>query len=142
MVEDTRLIRIATDDRTFLSDLQAARIEGLNVSRRLQASGTEQGLPFLLAVEIAKVLVPTVLPLLVAWLHNRSTKKPNCETQIDGVRVTNDIKQITVIVMGDQIIQQDKGSPAEEKKQERVDSGHIAASKTIASPTGRKRGDQ
>jgi hypothetical protein len=84
---------INTTDPTLLADLQAANIEGIRVSRRMEASSPEQQW-FLIAVQVAVAAAP----LLIQWFSKRFPQKTSYKTTINGSDVSNNSGQIQTII--------------------------------------------
>jgi hypothetical protein len=115
MAGGSRFIRVATDDPDFLSDLQAAHIEGLSVSRRLEAAaGTPDVL--LYAIDIAKAALPVAVPLFAQWLHHRYGQQKHGKTSIDGIVIPKGLKQTVVIIMGGEVAKNPQRRPRQKKK--------------------------
>ena len=96
-------LHIDTTDPEFLKDLQSAKnMQGIRISRRIEASGDGEWV--LLTVQIAVAIAP----LFIEWLTKRLPQKTAHKTTVNNVDVSHDARQIETIIYQQINIYQDK----------------------------------
>jgi hypothetical protein len=89
-----RYLDIDTHDPDFLSDLRGARLNGVTVSRRMQAGIAGSGALWLtvgLSTELG-------IAVFAHWLYDHVIKKGSPKTSIGGIDIEKNSGQINVII--------------------------------------------
>ena len=116
-------LRIETDDHAFRSDLEAARIKGLDISLRLEASAGHELLLF--SIEVTKAAIP----LLVKWLFDRVVKQKRGHTTVDSVQVPHTIEQLNILIVNSEVVQKPQRAPTKKEHKPGVHRGPPRRSK-------------
>src|SRR5262249_51323450 len=102
-------IDIDTTDPDFLKDLDAARIEGLTYTFRMEASAPVDINWLSITIALA---VTTGGHFFAEWLKERLIRRTPYQTRVNNIDVSQNVGQVTVII--NNVIQQHDGDVAKD----------------------------